>query len=92
MRNMQDTITEISEEVALQTEKAIFEQLQELISRDLLVVEARGVELYQDMTSDKIKIGQNIRLKLKDQEYIEKLETELEEYKKIITTLRNTLP
>lgn len=89
---MQDTITEISEEVALQTEKAIFEQLQELISRDLLVVEARGVELYQDMTSDKIKIGQNIRLKLKDQEYIEKLETELEEYKKIITTLRNTLP
>lgn len=80
-------------EVNKQTESIILSQLNELISRGLLVIESTqpvlvaDYDLYHNGTFNRdkpynIRLQQMVKLKLKDQEYIEKLEKENEELKK----------
>ncbi|HRT83956.1 MAG TPA: hypothetical protein P5523_04895 [Bacteroidales bacterium] len=63
-------------EVAEQTESLLLEQLSDLLSRGLLVVEKTEPVLTQDHSTGKVQIHQKINLTLRDKEYIEKLEKE----------------
>lgn len=76
---------------ARQKESVILEQLNDLISRDLLVVQEGPQSLVRDLESDKITIQQSIRLVLKDKEYIEKLEIENRALKESIQAIREAV-
>ncbi len=83
VRSMQKEINEMASEVAKHTENMILEQLNELISRGLLIVEKGPMSLttcdshFSDIRDPyKIKVSQIVRLVLKDREYIERLEKE----------------
>lgn len=80
-------------DVAQQTENAILEQLNDFISRGLLVVETQGPTLIQEATptGSVLKVRNTTKLKLKDQEYIQKLETENKELREIIERLKAVL-
>lgn len=72
-------ISDIAKKVATAHEKEITSQLNELISRNLLVVETLGPTLVQDQFGPnpyEVTVKTAVRLKLKDQEYIEQLEKE----------------
>lgn len=68
--------SEIMADMARQTENLILEQLNDLVSRGLLVVERGPMSLVHSQDKDKIEVRQSCRLILKDKEYIEKLEAE----------------
>lgn len=76
MNTIKDTINEVIKEYHNNKEAYILEQLNELISRGLLVICETQPIIVRDQYSDKIEIRQSIKLLLKDQEYIVKLETE----------------
>ena len=84
-------VSEILEDLSKHREEIILEQLNELISRNLLVIELTQMTLTQDYESDKLKVSQGVRLVLKDQEYIEKLEKENSELKLKLETIRDSL-
>ena len=72
--------SELAKKVAEAQEKEIMSQLNEFISRNAIVVESIGPVLVQDHFSNnphEVKVQTAIRLKLKDQDYIEELEKEI---------------
>ena len=69
------------EEFTKRKESLILEELNDLISRGLLVVEETRPVMTRSPIADKIEITQGVRLVLKDQEYISKLEAENKELK-----------
>lgn len=69
-------LSKIIEDIGLQKEALIMKELNELISRGLLVLEETEMKLVRDQDSNAIKLSQGIVIKLKDQEYIEQLEKE----------------
>lgn len=77
-------INEVLKEVAQKEQEIILDQLGELISRGLLVVEREQPVLVQSSDSARPEIRMAIRLKLKDQEYIEKLENQLKAVQAIL--------
>jgi len=72
-----------------QIDDSILKQLNEFISRGLLVVEQKQPVLIQDSRSSEIRVSTFISLKLKDQEYIEKLEIENKEMKKDLDDIKH---
>lgn len=74
--NIQSMIDGVMAQINEKTENLILEQLNDLISRNLLVVELGPISLVQTMDSTKVEIKRSVRLVLKDKEYIEKLELE----------------
>lgn len=89
MSVVQYTAIELATKVAKQTEAAIVEQLQELVSRGLL--ELQVTQPTFTMNDDgKLHYSQQCRLLLKDQEYIEKLEAENEKLKTKIASIVET--
>jgi len=88
-------LQEVITDIAKQQENLILEQLGELITRGLLVVEKTEPVLTGGWERDRdkytVKLEQKIRLVLKDQEYIEKLEAENAEYKDLIKRLNEAL-
>lgn len=91
----EDLTMEIVKGLMKQKEAIIFEQLQELISRGLLVVEETEPVLVcsESFTHSypEIKLMQSVKLKLKDQEYVEKLEARVKELEKLLTTIQQTV-
>lgn len=87
MRDMTTVATEVAQHAAEATEKEISNQLNELISRGLLIVRTQGPVLVQDGFSSKVSVRLAVRLELKDQEYIEKLEAENETLKEKLFTI-----
>lgn len=71
-------------------ENALREQLSDLVSRGLLVVEIGPQVLVQECDG-KVTVRQSINLQLKDREYIEKLERENKEMREIIERLQSCL-
>jgi len=85
---MEDVIPEIER----QKEALLLEQLNELVKRNLLVIEQTQPILVRDECSDGVVLRQSVRLVLKDQEYIQQLEKEnkeLKEYKEKVKGLLN---
>lgn len=90
------SMTDLMNQVASQQEAIMVEQLNELISRGLLVVEKTEPLFvtnngYESNDGYKIEYRQKIRLLLKDQEYIEKLEKENKELKEQFQKLDNNI-
>lgn len=87
--NSNDLVKTIMEETAKKTEKVILQGLEDLVSRGLLVVrydQPQLVETY-DPTSPNGKrftVNTAVRLELKDQGYIQKLELENKELREAI--------
>ena len=92
---MDKLVTDIVHEAIKQKENLILDQLTELVSRGLLVVEQTNPTLTRTYNHSsqqhEVKLAQCIKLKLKDQEYIERLEAENKEYKEIIDTLKRVV-
>jgi hypothetical protein len=78
-------ITEkVAETAARQTEQIILQQLNELVSRGLIVIEETQpmlsmVLMCAEQDAYELRITRGVRLLLKDQEYIEKLEKQVED-------------
>lgn len=89
--SMQDAIRELSEKNLIAKETEILKQLNELISRGLLVIEETSPVLVRDESSSTIRMSQSIRILLRDQEYIEKLESELAQAKETIAKIQEAL-
>jgi hypothetical protein len=91
------TLSKIVRDLLAERDKAILDQLNELIERDLLVVEYGPMTLIKavpefrhekELDYPKIELRQTVKLKLKEQEYIMKLEAENKKMKEIIDKLK----
>lgn len=85
-------IANAAQKAAEQKEKIILEQLNELISRGLLVVYETQPMLVQTLRDPlspepRVEIVSAIKLVLKDQEYIEKLEAENKDLKEKLNSI-----
>lgn len=69
------------------TERAILGQLNEFIKRGLIVVCMSGPVFTRDPSTNELVISRSVELKLKDQEYIERLETENKALKTIVDSI-----
>ena len=78
-------------QIMRQKENLILAQLNDFISRGLLVIEQGPMSLVRALDSDKIELRQEIKLTLKDKEYIQKLEAENAELKKSLEFIKNML-
>ena len=85
-----ESLRHVSQKIAKNTESIILEQLNELVKRGAIVVEQGEVLLTREADSNEIKVSQKIALKLKDQEYIEKLEKINSKLQETINELRGT--
>lgn len=74
-----------------QKEEIIMKEFNELVSKGLLVVEQTEMKLFQHPMKNEIKMEQGVRLVLKDQEYIEKLEEENKELKEKLEKINEAL-
>ena len=72
--SMTKVIEDIQEKMASATDNMILQQLNEFISRGLIVVEVTQPVLVRSADAASVQLCQGIRLVLKDQEYIEQLE------------------
>lgn len=87
MNGMNKAFTEVSK----QTEDIILEQLNDFVSRGLIVLKMGPMTLTHDQMSNKINVSQSCTLVLKDKEYIEKLEKENIELKAQLNTISKTI-
>lgn len=90
-KTMENMMSELHKVVAESTENAIMEQLNEFISRDLIVVEISQPILVRDPMSTKVQVRQQCRLVLKDKEYIEKLERENKTLKEHLNKIKESV-
>lgn len=74
-------------EIAKQKEALLLKQLNWLISRGLLVIEEGPMQVLRRVDSDTIELQQEIELKVKDAEYIEKLELENADLRKKVEAI-----
>lgn len=90
--NFEDKYTkQLSKQVAKSTESAILEQLDELVSRNLLVIEQQQPVLVRSSNSGTMEVQSSVRVLLKDQEYIEKLEKENKELQEKLSKVESVL-
>ena len=66
----------IAKELAKQSETILLDQLNEFISRGLIVVHHGPTGFVHDPYTNKVTIQSSVKLVLKDQDYIEQLEKE----------------
>ena len=78
------------QQVAEQAEGLILEQLNDLVSRGLLVVELGPLSFYSTSNLDgtHLKVHRTVKLVLKDKEYIETLEAENAKLKDVLARLK----
>ena len=95
---LDNTVEKVLHKLMKQKEQLLLDQLGELVSRGLLVIEETPAifvkSLYDDLRPDgdyKFELRQTVRFVLKDQEYIEKLEKENKELQSTIDSLRAIL-
>lgn len=74
--------------IAEQTEAKILEQLEDFVKRDLIELEVSDVAIVQNPFSAKLEVRRNVSLRLKDREYIERLEKENADFKKALEHLK----
>lgn len=79
---------QVQEECHLAVNKSLESQLSDFVSRGLIVAEVESPQL-TEIPGQKYKyeVRTSVKLKLKDQEYIEDLESENEKLRNALTTL-----
>lgn len=92
MNDMNSIVKELAHDIHAATEKEILDQLNDFVSRGLIVIEMTQPVLVQDWNSHVIKVSQKVKLTLKDKEYIEKLEKENQEMKDLLEAIKHALP
>ncbi len=90
--DLSGTIKELWPELIQGTETTILAQLNDFISRGVLVVESTLPVLVREEHSEKITVKVGVTLKLKDREYIESLERQLTELRDLVSKLRGGQP
>lgn len=80
--------SKLANEIAEQTEKAIVSQLNDFISRGLIELEVSEPILVQDCDKSGIQYKRSVLLKLKDREYVEKLEKKVELLENLVKQLK----
>lgn len=83
-----EIVREVAYECARQTEESILAQLNDFISRGLIIVEQTGPIFVAEQDSARLSIRHSVNLKLKDKEYILSLERQLEELRTLVAKLR----
>lgn len=82
-----ESLERIANQISQHTERVILEQLNELLKRGLLVLERGPMQLSMSKDpvtyEDRLQISQTVKLKLKDQEYIEALEKRVEQLQQL---------
>lgn len=91
VNNMEGLVKEVHSAILDGIEKCILGQLTDLVSRGVLIVEYGNYTFFQAEDSDNLVFRQPVTLKLKDQEYIEKLEFESAALKEILKTTQDLL-
>lgn len=89
--NIDEIVTKCVTDLAAQKETVLMEQLNDLISRNLLVVEETRGTLVHDPLTQQVRLVQAVRLTLKDKEYIEQLETENKDLKARLEKIKAAL-
>lgn len=84
---LRDYYTSVTKDLIAQKENILLEQLNDLISRGLLVIEETQPTLVRDYLTDKIILQQSVKLTLKDKEYILKLEEENKQLKEKLESI-----
>lgn len=74
-------------EIAKQKEALLLKQLNWLLGRGLLVIEEGPMQVLRRVDSDTIELQQEIEIKVKDAEYIEKLELENADLRKKVEAI-----
>ena len=92
-RTVDDTLTKVAMDIQAQVEFNILSQLNELISRGLLIVE-KGPMIITEIPPKtnlhdfpQLQVSQSVNIKVRDQEYIMKLEKENKEMREILDRL-----
>lgn len=85
-----DQMKDLVEKLATDQERAILTGINELVKKGALVLERGPFTLVED-SSQKIVVKQTVRLLLKDQEYIERLEKENKLLKEQVQRLKDWL-
>lgn len=70
--------TAVAQQVAQETESRILQQLNDFVSRNLIRVELGPMTFVRDPATNILTVEQSVNLRLKDLEYIESLEREVE--------------
>jgi hypothetical protein len=89
MQSMSSIVDEMAKVMAENAEERLTEDLNDLVKRNLLIIERGPVTCIKDPLTYKIKIVQSVRLVLKDKEYIAKLEKENLKLKAKINNLQD---
>lgn len=84
-----NAIEGLVKQVNKMTEKSLGLQLNEMIKKGLLVVEYGQHHLVDDVASQEIQFRQEVKLKLRDAEYIKKLEDENTLLKEKLISIKN---
>lgn len=77
--SVESTALSIAKAVSKATEETIMQQLNEFVSRGLIVVEEMPHQFIREPGSDTLTFRTQARLHLKDKEYIESLEAKIKE-------------
>lgn len=88
---MQSLTEELNDQVVKHTENLLLEQLNDFVSRGLIIAEKGPMTMVRDPSNDKIVINQSINLVLKDKEYIESLEKQVKELSENLQKIKDTL-
>ena len=83
--------SDLAFEVAKQTEESILAQLNDFISRGLLEIEMGPITFVSSDISMRVEVRQRVALKLKDKEYIQKLEAENKELRDLIVKIKGII-
>ncbi len=89
MINTNEYASQLLFQAAKQTEQLILAQLNDFISRGLIEVEMGPMSLVQTEISKQVEMRQTVQLRLKDREYIKKLEQDNEALRCEIKMLLN---
>lgn len=91
MSNDHDSIvSKLVDDLHEQREEALLSSIKDLVASGLLVIKKSPIQFYQspNANGDKLEVKEDIRLVLKDQEYIKRLEEENKELKEKLNRIK----
>jgi len=82
-------VTDIAEKSAKARENVILAQLNDFISRGLIEIETSDFVLVQKENEPELEIRQTVSLKLKDKEYVQRLEEVEKKYNDLVKMIKD---
>lgn len=82
-----DELRNTVERLAQQKEKMILDQLDDLVKEGLLVIEQGPMSLVQMAHNNEMIVAQEVKIVLRDKEYIQSLKDEIEALKRVLKNI-----